>query len=74
MLTDDQLRFACRVLETPVGVPCFDDDADGVNEARDEVARRYRAAKQTNPTLSYGECSLRARVAWLREWLAKREG
>jgi hypothetical protein len=69
VLTDDQLRFVCRVLETPVGAPSWEGN-DAVDAARDDVACRYRAAKQTGPTLSYGECSLWARAAWLRDWLA----
>lgn len=68
MLTDDQLRFICRVLETPVGAPSWEGD-DAADAARDDVARRYRELRKADPTLSFGECSVRARAAWLREYL-----
>jgi hypothetical protein len=67
--TDDQLRYVCRVLETPIQATVWEGN-DAVDAARDDVACRYRAAKHADPTLSYGECSLRARAAWLRDWLA----
>jgi hypothetical protein len=68
VLTDDQLRFVVLVLDGSQLDPSWEDVA--VEEAREDVRRRYRGLRDEQPALSYGERSTAARVAWLREYLA----
>jgi hypothetical protein len=68
VLTDDQLRFVVLVLDGSQVDPSWEDAA--VEDAREDVRRRYRGLREEQPGLSYGERATAARVAWLQEYLA----
>jgi hypothetical protein len=69
VLTDDQALFVCRVLEGATIDVGWDGDG-GVEDAREDVRRRVRGLRAAEPGARYGELCLRARAAWLREYMA----